>query len=211
MNDNDFQTHIKVPLKVPKTISKNKIEQVAFFGSADIDQDHPLYQEAFNVARTLAYQGKTIVNGGGPGVMNASTQGAIAGGGKTVAVTFYPKDMPNFEGRYTSNKVDKEIKTANYVERMFGLMDQADAFICFRGGTGTLSEWTTAWLLAHLYYGHHKPLILYGEFWQDVIDVIFDHFFIGETEMKVFKIVKDESEVLEALAEFEYQMQNREE
>ena len=40
---------------------------------------------------------------------------------------------------------------------MFGLMSQSDLFICFRGGTGTLSEWATAWLLAHLYYGHHKP------------------------------------------------------
>jgi uncharacterized protein (TIGR00730 family) len=208
-NPQDKNGHIKVPVKIPKTTTKSKIERVAFFGSADIDEQHPLYQEAFNVARTLAYQNKVIVNGGGPGVMNASTQGAKAGGGETIAVTFYPKDMPEFEGRYFKNQVDKEIKTANYIERMFGLMDEADAFICFRGGTGTLSEWATAWLLSHLYYGHHKPLILYGEFWQEVIDVIFDHFFIGDKEMKIFKIVKDEEELLKVLKEFEEEMHNR--
>jgi predicted Rossmann-fold nucleotide-binding protein len=45
------------------------------------------------------------------------------------------------------NVVDQEIKTANYLERMAGLMDNADLFVFFRGGTGTLSEWATAWLL----------------------------------------------------------------
>ena len=201
--------HIKIPLLVPKIQKRCVIERIAFFGSADIDEEHPLYKEAFKVARYLAYHGKVIVNGGGPGVMDASTQGAKAGNGKTVAVTFYPKDMPEFEGRYTANEVDKEIKTANYIERMFGLMDEADSFICFQGGTGTLSEWATAWLLAHLHYGNHKPIVLYGEFWQDVVKVIVDRFFIGEKEKGIFKIVKNEEELILALNEFEAELRKR--
>jgi predicted Rossmann-fold nucleotide-binding protein len=117
--------------------------------------------------------------------------------------------MPEFEGRYHENNVDKEIKTANYIERMFGLIDLADAFIIFDGGTGTLSEWTTAWLLAHLHYGNHKPLILYGEFWYEVINVIDKHFFIGEKETQVYKIVKDEKEMIQALSEFEQELGKR--
>ncbi|HEX7017740.1 MAG TPA: LOG family protein, partial [Patescibacteria group bacterium] len=185
------------------------VSNIAFFGSADVDEQHPLYHEAFNVARYLAYHGKVIVNGGGPGVMDAATKGAQAGGGSTLAVTFYPKDMPEFEGRYFDNTVDKEIKTANYIERMFGLMDHADAFVCFQGGTGTLSEWATAWLLAHLYYGNHKPLILYGQFWHRVMDVIKDHFFIGETETSVYKIVNNEEQLIAALADFEKELSDR--
>jgi predicted Rossmann-fold nucleotide-binding protein len=127
-------------------------------------------------------------------------------GGETLAVTFYPTDMPEFEGRFTENHVDREIKTANYIERMFGLMDNSDAFIIFQGGTGTLSEWTTAWLLAHLYYGNHKPLILYGEFWHDVLKVIVDHFFIGEKEQRVYKVVKNEEELIAALNAFEVEL-----
>lgn len=185
------------------------IRYVAIFGSADVDKKHPLYQEAFNVARYLAYHDKVVIDGGGPGVMDAATQGAESAGGETIAITFTPINMPEFEGRFDENIVDKEIKTANYIERMFGLMNHADAFIIFQGGTGTLSEWTTAWLLAHLYYGAHKPLILYGEFWHEVMRVMNKYFFIGDKENKVYKIVKNEAEMVKALADFEQELAKR--
>lgn len=202
---------IKTDIQIPSPKMDSKIKRIDIFGSADVDEQHPLYKDVFNVARTLAYHDKLIVDGGGPGVMDAATKGAQAAGGKTLVVTFYPKDAPEFEGRYTENTADKEIKTANYIERMFGLMDNADAFICFQGGTGTLSEWSTAWLLAHLYYGNHKPLILYGEFWHDLMRVVNDRFFIGEKEKEVFKIVKDETELMEALNMFEADLRLRQE
>ena len=200
---------MKVQINIPSKKDHHNIRYVAIFGSADVDKKHPLYQEAFKVARYLAYNDKVIINGGGPGVMDAATAGAESAGGETIAVTFYPKDMPEFEGRYHNNNVDKEIKTANYIERMFGLINHADAFVIFKGGTGTLSEWSTAWLLAHLHYGNHKPLILYGEFWYEVIHVIDKHFFIGEKEKQVYKIVKNEKEMIQALNEFEQEIEKR--
>jgi len=200
---------MKTQIKVPTPQQHCAIKNIAIFGSADVDKKHPLYQEVFKVARYLAYHDKVVVDGGGPGTMDAATKGAQAGGGETLAVTFYPKDMPEFEGRFHENNVDKEIKTANYIERMFGLMNHADAFICFRGGTGTLSEWATAWLLGHLYYGNHKPLILYGEFWKDLMDVVNDQFLIGEKEKSIYKIVKDEKELIEALEFFEKELSER--
>ncbi|MCB9813303.1 MAG: LOG family protein [Pseudomonadales bacterium] len=200
---------MKTQIRIPSPRQHCTIKNVAIFGSADVDELHPLYKETFKVARYLAYHDKVVIDGGGPGVMDAATKGAQSAGGDTLAVTFYPKDMPEFEGRFFENNVDKEIKTANYVERMFGLMDNADAFICFRGGTGTLSEWATAWLLAHLYYGNHKPIILYGEFWEDLMRVIFDHFMVGEKEKSIYKIVKDEEELIQALNEFENELNDR--
>lgn len=200
---------MKTQIKIPAPSLHCTIKNVAIFGSADVDEKHPLYEETFNVARYLAYNDIVVVDGGGPGVMDAATKGAQSAGGTTIAVTFYPKDMPEFEGRFHDNLVDKEIKTANYVERMFGLMEHADAFICMQGGTGTLSEWATAWLLAHLYYGNHKPLILYGGFWEDVMKVINDHFFIGEKEKTIYKIVKDEKEMIQALKDFELELAQR--
>lgn len=196
-------------IKLPEAKQNCNIKKIALFGGADVDPQHPLYQEAFKVARYLAYNDKVVINGGGPGVMLAATEGAKSVGGETLAVTFYPTDMPNFEGRFGENKVDKEIKTANYIERMFGLMYHADAFICFQGGTGTLSEWATAWLLAHLYYGNHKPLILYGEFWYELMRVVEENFLIGETEKLVYKIVRNESELIRALQEFETELEMR--
>lgn len=200
---------MKTQVTIPEARNRCKIERIAMFGSADVDERHPLYREVFGVARYLAYHDKIIVDGGGPGIMDAATKGAQAGGGKTIGVTFYPADMPEFEGRYFENKVDQEIKTANYIERMFGLMDQSDVFICFQGGTGTLSEWATAWLLAHLYYGNHKPLILYGEFWRPVMKMINENFFIGHKENEVYRIVANEKELIRALDTFEKELAQR--
>jgi uncharacterized protein (TIGR00730 family) len=196
-------------VRVPRQQQDHYLKRIAIFGSADVDEHHPLYTEVFKVARYLAYHDKVVIDGGGPGVMDAATKGAQSAGGETLVVTFYPEDMPEFEGRYFENNADVEIKTANYIERMFGLMDHADAFICFKGGTGTLSEWSTAWLLAHLYYGKHKPLILYGEFWHKVMDVIVDNFFIAQKELSVFKIVNDQEELIVALDEFEAELATR--
>lgn len=200
---------MKTNIAVPTPQRHCTIKNIAIFGSADVDEKHPLYEEVFTVARYLAYHGKVVIDGGGPGVMNAATQGARSAGGQTLVVTFYPKDMPEFEGRDVGNTADTEIKTANYIERMFGLIDHADAFVCFEGGTGTLSEWATAWLMAHLYYGNHKPLILYGEFWHDLMRVVSDHFFIGAKEHEVYRIVKNEEEMIAALNFFEQQLSDR--
>jgi uncharacterized protein (TIGR00725 family) len=200
---------LKTEITIPGIKESCTIKKVAIFGSADVDEKHPLFQEVFNIARFLAYQGKVVVNGGGPGTMLAATQGAESVAGETVAVTFKPDDMPEFEGIDGQNKVDKTIIATNYIERMFGLMDQADAFICVRGGTGTLSEWATTWLLAHLYYGNHKPLILYGDFWHEVMRVMGEYFFIGEKEHEVYKIVSNEDELIIALNEFESELATR--
>lgn len=200
---------MKKNISIPGIKRHCAIDRIAIFGSADIDAEHPLYKETFAIARHLAYLGKTVVDGGGPGTMAAATLGAQSAGGKTIAVTFEPTDMPEFEGQYAGNKPDLEIRTANYVERMFGLMDQSEAYICVQGGTGTLSEWATAWLMAHLHYGNHKPLILYGAFWHQVMKVINENFFIGEKENEIYKIVTNLEELSAALEYFEDQLKNR--
>lgn len=200
---------MKKKITIPSVKQHCTIDRVAIFGSADIDERHPLYQETFIIARHLAYLGKIVVDGGGPGVMAAATLGAQSVGGKTIAVTFDPTDMPEFEGQYAGNKPDLEIRTANYVERMFGLMDQSEAYICVQGGTGTLSEWATAWLLAHLHHGNHKPLILYGAFWKDVMKVITENFFIGEKENDVYRIATNLDELTDALKAFEIELRDR--
>lgn len=192
---------------IPKANRLCKIDNIAFYGSADLEKSDPAYTAAYEAAKYVAGLKKVVVNGGGPGIMEAASRGAKDGGGKSIIVTFYPEDLPEFEGRDDANNVaDKEIKTYNYIERMFGLMENADLFVCFKGGTGTLSEWATAWLLAHLYYGNHKPLILYGSFWREVVDVIHKHFLIGYKEAQVYRIVESLDEFKIALRIFEEEM-----
>jgi hypothetical protein len=187
-------------------VIKNKqviFKKVAFFGDAAVMPDHPAYQAAYHAAKKLAKAGYTIVNGGGPGVMDAATRGAESVGGETVSVTFYPEHATGFEGRYLSNKTDREIKTDNYIERMYMLMEQSDIYLLFNGGTGTLSELGVSWVLAKLYYGHHKPFILVGSFWRPIIGAIHDNMLVDAKEMDVFKIVDGIDEILPKMRELE--------
>lgn len=184
----------------PKT---HAVEQVAVFGFADAKPGTKLYKDAYQVAKILAEAGYTVVDGGGPGVMEAATMGAKSSGGKVIGVTLYPKDAPNFEGRDPRNNLDVEIKTNTYVERTLTLMKEGQVYVVFNGGSGTISEFGMAWGLARIYFGHHKPLILYGKFWHKVMKALKNNLMVRPEETQVYKIVSSPKEVVKAIEEFE--------
>jgi len=188
-------------------IARPFVKNIAFFGDANIPKSDPVYKDAYEVARLLAEKGYTIVNGGGPGVMDASTQGAQSVNGETISVTFDPQDAPGYEGRYLGNVTDEEIVTTNYIDRMFKLLEHGDMFIIFRGGAGTISELGTAWVLAKLYYGHHKPFILYGKQWINIVDVLLKNMNLDKEELSVFEICRSKNEVLPVVEKFEKKLQ----
>lgn len=184
----------------------NRISNIAIFGYADAQETSDLYKSVVSVAKKLAETGYTVVDGGGPGVMRAATVGAKQAGGRVIAVTLHPKDMPHFEGRDSENLFDKEIETNSYIERTLTLMEQGQVYIVFQGGTGTISEFGMAWGLARLYFGHHKPLILYGDFWKEIIEAFKKNMLLRPEELKVFKIVNSPEGVLKAIKEFEEEL-----
>lgn len=186
------------------------IQNIAIFGYADSEEGDDLYAAVTEVSRKLAKTGYTIVDGGGPGVMRAATLGAKQGGGKVIGVTFYPADLPNFEGRDPKNLFDEEIKTSNYVERTLTLLKEGQVYVIFKGGTGTISEFGMAWGLAKLYFGHHKPLILYGKFWHNIINAFKENMSLRPEELKVFKIVDSAEGVLQAIKDFEAEIERGE-
>ena len=189
-----------------KTTQFKRIKAVSLFGFADAQADSELYQSAFEVAKVLATHGLEVVNGGGPGIMRAATEGAHAGGGKAAIATFYPKYINHFEGKDPSNKADKEIIEGNYLDRTMKLLELGNAYVIFNGGTGTLSEFGMAWGLAYLYFGHHKPLILYGHFWHAIMETLVSNMLIAQQRpesLKVYRIVTTPEAVVEALAEHE--------
>lgn len=199
-------------LKILKTSKKAAtIENVAILGYADTQEGEPLFETVAKVTEKLAKAGYTIVDGGGPGVMLAATVGAKrVRKSKVVAVTLYPKDMPVFEGRDPRNKFDVEIKTDSYVERTLTLMKEGQVYVIFKGGTGTISEFAMAWGLARLYFGHHKPLILYGDFWHKIIKAFYENMLLRPEELKVFKIVDSPEGVLKAIKTFEEEIERGE-
>lgn len=184
------------------------IKKITILGYADTKEGDELFDSVVEVARLCAQKGLVVVNGGGPGVMRAATVGAKLGGGKTIGVTFYPKDIPVFEGRDEANKVDELIVADNYLERTLKLLEIGQVFVIFNGGTGTISEFGMAWGLARLYFGHHKPLILYGDFWQEIIFAFTKGMYIRSEERLVFKIVNTADGVIRAIEEFEKEFES---
>jgi len=180
-----------------------KIKQISYFGFADAAPNDPLYKEAYECAKFLTKKGFVAINGGGPGVMRAVSEGAKAVGGKAIGVTFYPEDITNYEGRDPENPMDEEVEAKNYLERTMKLLELGDAYVIFRGGTGTISEFGMAWGLARLYFGHHKPLILYGEFWNEIISDFKKNMRIRPEDLKVYKVVKTPLEAYKAIIIFE--------
>lgn len=179
------------------------VQNVAIFGYADALENGHLFDAVRGVSKKLAEAGYVVVDGGGPGVMRAATIGAKEGGGKVIGVTLYSEDIPNFEGRDPKNLFDEEIKTTNYVERTLALMKTGQIYLVFNGGTGTISEFGMAWGLAKLYFGHHKPLILYGKFWENIINAFKENMLMRPQEMKVYKIVESPEGILDAIQDFE--------
>jgi len=179
----------------------DKTKRVAIFGYAEAKPGEELYQDAYETSRLLAKAGFVIVNGGGPGVMRASSEGAKAGGGKTIGIAFNPDGMTSFEGRDPENPLDEEIVVSNYLERTLKLLETGDAYVVFNGGTGTISEFGMAWGLAKLYFGRHKPLVFFGSWWHEIIESIGKNMKLRDIELRVYRIVNTPQEVVEEMIE----------
>jgi hypothetical protein len=172
-------------------------KKVTIFGFSEAKPEDRLYQDAFQTAKLLAQEGFVIVNGAGPGVMRAASEGAKTAGGKVIGVTFEPSGMTNFEGRDLKNPIDEEIVLPNYVERTLKLLELGDVYVIFNGGTGTISEFGMAWGLARLYFGHHKPLILFGAWWHEILEAFGKNMHLREEELRVYRIVNTPQEAVE--------------
>src|SRR3989344_3056416 len=182
------------------------IEQVAIFGSSHAAMDSQLAKDAYEVCRELAEAGYIVVDGGGPGIMRAATEGAKSAGGKVIGIVLETDENMHYEGRDPENKFDIEIKAKNYVERTIALMREGQVYVVFNGGTGTISEFGMAWGLAKLYFGHHKPLILYGKFWENIMQSFKDNMIMRKEELEVYKIVDSPEGVLDAIVQFEEEL-----
>jgi hypothetical protein len=46
-----------------------------------------------------------------------------------------------------------------------------------------------AWGLARLYFGHHKPLILFGSWWHEILEAFGKNMLLRGEELRVYRIV----------------------
>jgi len=142
--------------------------RVAIFGSARLKENSPEYYQVFNLARLIASAGMDLVTGGGPGLMEAASNG------------FYDaeKDVSNRsiglniklpkEQRFSAH-LDIKREFERFSERLDSFVALSNAFVVTAGGIGTILELFYTWQLAQVKQIADKPLILMGEMWLDLL------------------------------------------
>jgi len=142
----------------------NKI--ITSFGSGFTKPEEPLYNDIIMIGRVIAERDWTVCSGGYYGTMEAISKGAKSAGGKTIGVTVNAwKKRPN---KY----IDEEVRLDNLMERIVELIGLADAYVVFKGGTGTLMEISLTLELMSKSNLPEKPLFFYGDFWVNVIETL---------------------------------------
>lgn len=139
---------------------------VTVFGSANVHPSDESYKHAEEIGSLLAQSKYTVCTGGYGGIMEAASKGAKNAGGKTMGITI---DTP---GVRPNEYIDENVVMPNWVERLMELIAIGDAYIVFRGGSGTLVELSAILEMMNKKIMKQKPIVLYGSFWQKVLETL---------------------------------------
>jgi uncharacterized protein (TIGR00730 family) len=173
-------------------------QTVTFYGGAKIEKGSKSYNQTFELAAEFAKRGWGVVSGGGPGIMEASLQGAMSNKGQAVA---FKIDLPQ---EPSVDDSDVHIVFKHFSARKY-MLRQSDAFVYAPGGFGTLDELMENLTLIVTNKHSKKPLFLLdSEFWKGYIDwfkriLLDDRKTVNEDFFDIFKIVDTTEEVMDFL------------
>lgn len=140
---------------------------IAVFGSSACKPGESLYDEALGLGGAIARGGWVLCNGGYGGTMEAACRGAVEAGGETIGVSC------SAFGRSAVNRwVRREIVTHDLNERLNKLIELGDGYVVLPGSTGTLLELAAVWESANKGFISGKTIVVFGDYWRPVIDVI---------------------------------------
>ncbi len=137
---------------------------ISIFGSGNAAPDSTVYKTAELTGKLLAENGFDIATGAYLGVMEGALKGASECNIKRIGIT-----TNIFKNKKPNSYVNSLIKTDNYFDRLKILIDIADAYIVFPGGSGTLLEFSFLLALKERNIINNKPMICIGEQWKKVL------------------------------------------
>ena len=139
--------------------------RITVFGSGIVPPASVAYREAYELGRLLGEAGFTYVCGGYGGTMEAGAKGASDAGAKTLGVIVEKWGPPN-------PYISKTLAAPDLFARLKKLMELGDGYVILRGATGTLVELALAWERANKGLDKRKPIVLMGDFWLPVVEVV---------------------------------------
>ncbi len=144
---------------------------VTVFGGASPKPGQAAYEEALRLGRLLAEAGHVVLTGGYMGTMEAVSRGAAEAGGHTIGVTC--EEIERWRSSGANPWVKEEWCRNSLADRLTSLMESSDALMALPGGPGTLTEISLAWNRLLINSLSPRPLILIGDGWQAVFDLLF--------------------------------------
>lgn len=175
-------------------------KEVTIYGSARFEEDHPYYQAARELAKTLGEAGYTIVTGGGPGIMEAGNRGAQEAGAPSVGLNI---ELPHEQRVNPYVDEDKKMGFHYFFSRKMMLTASAQAYVVFPGGFGTMDEVFEMMTLIQTKKMERVPVMFYGaDFWDGLMRWIStkmaqEHGTISPEDVELFTVVDSVDEVME--------------
>ncbi|HEY2157789.1 MAG TPA: TIGR00730 family Rossman fold protein [Isosphaeraceae bacterium] len=141
---------------------------VSIFGSARFGEDHPYYELARAMGKSLVEAGFAVITGGGPGVMEAANKGALDAKGVSVGLNIELPFEQNGNGFTTIS-----VNFRYFFVRKTMFVKYSNGFVIFPGGFGTMDELFEALTLVQTQKIKRFPIILFGsDYWAGLLDWI---------------------------------------
>lgn len=167
--------------------------RITIFGGSRFDQTDKYAKQAHELARMFADEGVSVLTGGGSGIMQAASCGAIASGkgkGRTMGISVSDiHEVPN-------PCVQEYIELDYFYARKWLLTRYASGFVFFPGGFGTLDELGEVLTLMQTGKSKRVPIILIGkEYWDPLskwlTDEALSHGLISKESFDLLHVTDD--------------------
>jgi uncharacterized protein (TIGR00730 family) len=169
------------------------------FGSARYDEKHPYWRFGVEAGKALADAGFSVLTGGGPGLMAATSQGARQAGGKTIGCTIL---LPHEQA--PNPFLDRKIHFYYFFIRKVMLVKYSSAFVFLPGGFGTLDELCEAVTLIQTRKIQNFPIILVGkDYWAPFLGFLQESLLrsgaIKASELDLIRVTDSGEEMIEMI------------
>jgi len=166
---------------------------VTVIGSAQISENDPRWEGAFDLGRQLAGAGWTVVTGGYRGLMAAAARGAKSVGGATVGLP-----ISSWTHLAPDESHDELWWCENFAARAAHILSSR-AVVVLDGGVGTLSELAIVWSTAQT-ENVSPSLFLVGDIWHHLYPILTSTLLVSADDAAVPMVISTNGEVVHHLA-----------
>ena len=168
---------------------------VTVFGSARIKSTDPLYNDAYELGKSLSNIGYNVFTGGGPGIMSAANKGAYEGKSKSIGLNIV---LPQEQS--SNPYLDENITFDYFFSRKVMLVKYSSACVYFPGGYGTADELMEVLTLMQTNKMKQVPIILYdSKFWASLllwIEQSVEKSYVSKENFELIRVVDSVEEII---------------